>query len=198
MAVRGANSKLRPQNSKLSAPRYNRRMARFHFRCIECGETYREDPTLMVCPICSSQQEPGGATRGVLEVALKSLPTTWPHFRASDPEFLSAFLPIGDVASIPAIPVGDTPLLEAPRLRNALGLPHLFLKDDTLNPSGSTKDRASLLVVTKAIEYGLDTVATASTGNAATALAAVAAAAGLRAIVSESVRTRPPRRTSHC
>lgn len=137
----------------------------------------------MVCPICSSQQEPGGATRGVLEVALKSLPTTWPHFRASDPEFLSAFLPIGDVASIPAILVGDTPLLEAPRLRNALGLPHLFLKDDTLNPSGSTKDRASLLVVTKAIEYGLDTVATASTGNAATALAAVAAAAGLRAIV---------------
>jgi threonine synthase len=48
----------------------------------------------------------------------------------------------------------------------------LWLKDDTRNPSGSTKDRASLLVVAKAREYGCDTVATASTGNAATARAA--------------------------
>ncbi len=57
------------------------------------------------------------------------------------------------------------------------------MKDDTRNPSGSTKDRASLLVVAKAHEYGLDTVAAASTGNAAAALAAVGAAAGVRAVV---------------
>jgi threonine synthase len=59
----------------------------------------------------------------------------------------------------------------------------LWLKDDGRNPSGSTKDRASLLVVAKALEYGCDTVATASTGNAASALAAVAASAALRAVV---------------
>ena len=70
-------------------------------------------------------------------------------------------------------------------------MPHLFLKDDTRNPSGSTKDRASLLVVAKAIEYGCDTVATASTGNAASALAAVAASAGLRAVVLVPA-TAPP------
>ena len=149
---------------------YNDGMAQFHFRCIECGEVYREDPTLMVCPVCSGQQERGGTSRGVLEVVLKSLPTSWPHFRASDPEFLHAFLPIGDARDIPSILVGDTPLLEVPRLRREVGMHRLFLKDDTRNPSGSTKDRASLLVVTKAIEYGLETVATASTGNAATAL----------------------------
>jgi threonine synthase len=57
------------------------------------------------------------------------------------------------------------------------------VKDDTRNPSGSTKDRASLLVVAKAQEYGYATVAAASTGNAATALAAVSAAAGVRAVV---------------
>jgi threonine synthase len=62
-------------------------------------------------------------------------------------------------------------------------MPHLWVKDDTRNPSGSTKDRASLLVVAKAVEYGCATVATASTGNAASALAAVAAAAGVRAVV---------------
>jgi len=74
-------------------------------------------------------------------------------------------------------------LLEAPELRRELGMPHLWVKDDTRNPSGSTKDRASLLVVAKAQEYGCEAIAAASTGNAATALAAVAAAAGVRAIV---------------
>ena len=158
-------------------------MARFYFRCIECGEEYREDPNRLVCPRCSGRQEPGGTIRGVLEVVLKVVPSAWPHFRASDREFLSAFLPTNDDSAIPPLPVGDTPLLEAPRLRDGLEMPNLFLKDDTRNPSGSTKDRASLLVVTKAMEYGYDTVATASTGNAASALAAVAASAGLRAVV---------------
>ena len=158
-------------------------MARFHYRCIECGEEYPEDPNRLVCSRCSGKQESGGTIRGVLEVVLKVLPPAWPHFRASDREFLSAFLPINDDSAIPPLPVGDTPLLEAPRLRDELGIPNLFLKDDTRNPSGSTKDRASLLVVAKAVEYGCDTVATASTGNAASALAAVAASAGLRAVV---------------
>lgn len=158
-------------------------MARFHLRCVECGEAYHEDPGRFVCSHCASKQQPGGTIRGALEVVLKVLPNAWPHFRASDPEFLSAFLPITDDGALPPLPVGDTPLLEAPRLRRELAMPHLLLKDDTRNPSGSTKDRASLLVVAKAVEYGCDTVATASTGNAASALAAVAAAAGLRAVV---------------
>ncbi len=158
-------------------------MARFHLRCIECGEAYHEDPGRFVCSHCASKQEAGGTIRGALEVVLKVLPNAWPHFRASDPEFLSAFLPITDDGALPPLPVGDTPLLEAPRLRRELAMPHLLLKDDTRNPSGSTKDRASLLVVAKATEYGCDTVATASTGNAASALAALAAAAGLRAVV---------------
>jgi threonine synthase len=158
-------------------------MARFHFRCIECGEEYSEDPNRLVCSRCGGEQEPGGTIRGVLEVILKVLPTAWPNFRTSDPEFLQAFLPINEDASLPPLPVGDTPLLEARRLRSDLQMPSLFLKDDTRNPSGSTKDRASLLVVAKATEYGCDTVATASTGNAASALAAIAASAGLRAVV---------------
>jgi len=62
-------------------------------------------------------------------------------------------------------------------------MPRLWLKDDSRNPSGSTKDRASLLVAAKAAEYGFETIATASTGNAATALAAVCAASGQRTVV---------------
>ncbi len=142
-----------------------------------------ERPGLYVCPSCSEKQVPGGVTRGVLEVVIEDLPTAWPEDPPGTPGFLTAFLPIDDPRYLPPLPVGATPLLAAPRLRQALGMNRLWLKDDTRNPSGSTKDRASQLVIAKALEYGADAVAAASTGNAATALAAVAAAAGLRAVV---------------
>ena len=158
-------------------------MARFHFCCSECGLAFDERPGLYVCPTCTEKQVTGGVTRGVLEVVIEDLPTAWPNARPGSPEFLTAFLPINDHRCIPPLPVGDTPLLAAPRLRQALGMDRLWLKDDTRNPSGSTKDRASQLVIAKALEYGADTVAAASTGNAATALSAVAASAGLRAVV---------------
>jgi len=150
---------------------------------VECGCAYAEDPDLLVCPTCAVRQEPGGPIRGVLEVDLDEPVVRWPEATPADPAFLTAFLPIPSAAFLPPLTVGATPLLEAPGLRSVLGIEHLWVKDDTRNPSGSTKDRASFLVVAKARQYGRDTVAAASTGNAATALAAVAAASGLRAVV---------------
>jgi threonine synthase len=158
-------------------------MSNFHFCCTECGTSYREDEVQLVCPACARLQEPGGVIRGVLEVVLDALPSCWPAAPASSAEFLRAFLPIPSAEFLPPLPVGGTPLLEVPALRRALDMPHLWVKDDTRNPSGSTKDRASLLVVAKAREYGCKTVAAASTGNAATALACLAAASAVHAVV---------------
>ncbi|MCP3959192.1 MAG: threonine synthase [bacterium] len=158
-------------------------MSRFHFRCTECDATYGEDEARLVCPVCARNQEPGGVTRGVLDVELERLPASWPSVPASSPDFLTAFLPLASAEHLPPLAVGGTPLLPVPELRRELDMPRLWVKDDTRNPSGSTKDRASLLVVAKAREYGYPTVAAASTGNAATALAAVAAAAGIEAVV---------------
>ncbi len=158
-------------------------MSGFRLRCCECDREYSENPALLVCEACATLQTPGGPTRGVLEVRLDELPAEWPKARPSHPDFLEAFLPFSDPSAVAPLDVGGTPLLPAPRLREALDLPRLWIKDDTRNPSGSTKDRASLLVVAKAKEYGFDTVATASTGNAAAALAAVGAASGVRAVV---------------
>jgi len=158
-------------------------MTRFRLRCSECRLEYDEDPALLVCPACSELQEVGGSTRGVLEVELAHLPDSWPDHAPADPRFLAAFLPVRGPQSFPDFPAGGTPTLSAPRLAADLGLATLWIKDDTRNPSGSTKDRASLLVAAKAREYGLDTIAAASTGNAGTALAAVGAAAGLETIV---------------
>jgi len=158
-------------------------MSHFHFRCSQCAATYREDEVRLVCPKCARLQEAGGVTRGVLEVVLEELPARWPQAPAASSEFVTAFLPLASAEHLAPLAVGGTPLLEVPRLRRELGMPRLWVKDDSRNPSGSTKDRASLLVAAKAAEYGFDTIAAASTGNAATALAAVAAAAGLRAVV---------------
>ncbi len=159
-------------------------MAGFTLRCSECGAAYGEEGGVrLVCPVCARGQQAGGPTRGVLQVELDEVPRAWPEEPLHHPAALAHFLPVASAASLPPLAVGGTPLLPAPRLRRELGMPRLWLKDDSRNPSGSTKDRASLLVVAKALEHGFDTVATASTGNAATALAAVAAAAGVRAVV---------------
>ena len=158
-------------------------MARFELVCSECGKVFGEDPGLLVCPGCSAAQKPGGPVRGVLEVRLLDPPSSWPERPVCEPEALVDLLPLASSERLAPLPVGGTPLLEAPRLRSELGMPRLWLKDDSRNPSGSTKDRASWLVAAKALEYGREIIATASTGNAATALAAVCAASGQRAVV---------------
>ena len=85
--------------------------------------------------------------------------------------------------SLPPLPVGDTPLLRADRLAAALGLKNLFIKDDARNPSGSFKDRASAIAVARARETGREVIATASTGNAAAALAAMGASAAHSTVI---------------
>ena len=85
--------------------------------------------------------------------------------------------------SLPPLPVGDTPLLRADRLASAIGLKNLYIKDDARNPSGSFKDRASAIAVARARETGREVIATASTGNAAAALAAMGASAAHSTVI---------------
>ncbi len=92
-------------------------------------------------------------------------------------------LPLGAEAVVPPLRVGWTPLYAAPRLAADLGIAQAWVKDDGLNPTGSLKDRASALVVAKAMEAGVKVVSTASTGNAAAALAGVAASVGMKTII---------------
>lgn len=79
--------------------------------------------------------------------------------------------------------VGQTPLLGAPRLRQASGIADLWLKDETRSPTGSNKDRATALVLEGAMRRNVKTVTAASTGNVAVSLAVGAAAAGLEAVI---------------
>ena len=81
------------------------------------------------------------------------------------------------------LPVGSTPLLRADRLAPSLGVDRLWIKDDTRNPSLSFKDRAVAVAAARAVEFGVEALACASTGNLAGATAAAAAALGLPAYV---------------
>jgi threonine synthase len=83
----------------------------------------------------------------------------------------------------PDLPVGNTPLFRSQRLAEAVGLLDVLIKNDGLNPSGSLKDRASHLMVAEAIRLKENKVVTASTGNAACALSALCASAGLKAVI---------------
>src|SRR3989304_3466554 len=97
--------------------------------------------------------------------------------------------PAGDSTPLPA--AGWTPVFALPRLADKLGLKHLWLKDESRNPTASFKDRASAVVVTRAREMKADVVVTASTGNAGAALAGMSAAIGQKAIIF-APKSAPP------
>ncbi len=86
---------------------------------------------------------------------------------------------------------GWTPVFKLPRLADKLGLKHLWLKDESRNPSASFKDRASAIVVARAQEIKVEVVVTASTGNAGAALACMSAAIGQKAIIF-APKSAPP------
>jgi threonine synthase len=100
-------------------------------------------------------------------------------------------LPLSDGPVRYPVPIGGTPLLPAPALRQRLGTPRLWIKDETRGPTASNKDRATALVVEDGLRRGVGTITTASTGNAAVATAFGAAAAGMRAVIFVSTTCQP-------
>lgn len=148
----------------------------FEYVCVECGASHRRDDVRYLCPDCSRSYVSGEPLRGVLEAVYDYRAAA----RATD--VWDALMPVGK-EHFPPLPVGNTPLFRVDRLASQLGYKNLWLKNDGQNPSGSLKDRASAMIVAEANRLGEDTIVTASTGNAASALAAMCAAAGKQAII---------------
>ena len=140
------------------------------YRCIACSETQTAEFAGFVCPSCGNNLE---ITYDYAAIR-KDLVQDFDY---------APFLPVSKLDTPFPLQVGRTPLLAAPRLGKSLGLRNLYLKDETSNPSASTKDRATAVTLRRAMDIGADVVAVASTGNAGSSLACLAAALGLRAIV---------------
>ena len=96
---------------------------------------------------------------------------------------------------VPALSVGATPLTLAPALARSIGLRRLLLKDEGRNATGSLKDRASALAVVKAREKSRKIIACASTGNAASSCAGMAAAMGMQSVIFVPERAPEPKVT---
>jgi threonine synthase len=147
-------------------------------RCKECKTTYALDARY-VCEQCFGPLEVAYAPRTDDDpAALRRKIQAGPHslWRYAD------FLPV-QAPPRGTLPAGWTPLLKVDRLAQQLGLRDLWIKNDAANPTHSFKDRVVSVALARARELGFETIACASTGNLANAVAAHAAAAGLESYV---------------
>jgi len=145
-------------------------------RCRKCGREYPPEP-MNLCDFCFSPLEViydyKSMAQSVTRKMLSSGPVSMWRYRD--------LLPVdGEVVDIGA---GFTPLTKADNLGRELGLEQLYIKNDCLNPTFSFKDRVVSVAITKAREFGFDTVACASTGNLAASVAAHAAKANMKSYV---------------
>jgi len=145
-------------------------------RCRKCGQEYPLRPTNL-CEFCLSPLEVSydykAMARGLSREKLAGGPFGMWRYRD--------LLPV-EGREID-IGTGFTPLVKADNMGREIGLDRLYVKNDCLNPTYSFKDRAVSVAVSKAREFGFDTVACASTGNLAASVAAHAAKANMRAYV---------------
>lgn len=151
-------------------------------KCVLCGAEYAPDAVQYVCPRHGDE--------GILDVvydyariragwsrdhlARNREPTMWRY---------RPLLPVQPDSPVPPLTVGWTPLYRAPRLERQLGLREVWLKDDGRNPTASLKDRASAVGLVKAWELGQRRLVAASTGNAASSLAGLAASMGMETVI---------------
>ena len=147
-------------------------------QCRECGQQYPVEP-LTICEECFGPLEPaydlqsidGEVFRKQAEAGPRTL---WRY---------ESLLPGGPGIERVDLGAGFTPLRRADNLAARLGLETLWIKDDSVNPSNSFKDRVVTIAVTMAREFGFEAVSCASTGNLANATAAHAAKAGMECYV---------------
>ena len=152
------------------------------FTCVICGRTYPPDFDGYVCEDHGSE--------GILDVvydydavaaemtqeslATDSDVTMWRY---------RALMPISPESQVPPLTVGGTPMYDAPVLAAELGIAQVWVKDEGREPTASLKDRASAMAIVNATERGAKIVTTASTGNAAAALAGISASVGFENVI---------------
>jgi threonine synthase len=149
-----------------------------HLECTGCAKNYSAAETQSLCE-CGSTLF---ARYDLRRASTKLEPQTMKS-RSRNLWRYREVLPVAAEASVISLGEGFTPLLRARRLGDKLGLPNLFLKDESQNPTGSFKARGMAVAVSKAHELGIRKLAVPSAGNAGGALAAYAAKAGMEAAV---------------
>jgi threonine synthase len=150
-----------------------------HLECSLCGQSFSADALQTYCQACRAPL-----------TAVYDLDSAHTHLDREEirqrPRGMwrwGELLPVREANSQVTLGEGDTPLLHMPRLGAALGLSQLYVKEESLNPTGSFKARGLAAAVSKAKELRVERLVIPTAGNAGGALAAYAARAGLQAYV---------------
>src|SRR5215218_7813109 len=146
-----------------------------HLECALCGARYEARRLHNLCTECGRPL----LVRYDLEAAARTLTRESLKGRRADLWRYAEVLPVEREENIVSLGEGWTPLLHAARL----GLPNLYVKDESQNPTQSFKARGMTAAVSMAKELGASKLAVPSAGNAAGALAAYAARAGLKSFI---------------
>ncbi|MBI3584969.1 MAG: threonine synthase [Nitrospinae bacterium] len=147
-------------------------------KCRECGRQYQKEP-IHVCEFCFGPLEViydyDGIKNALSRKVIEGRPKNMWRYRE--------LIPIDGEPRV-GRDVGFTPLVRAKNLGNALGVDNLYIKNDSVShPTLSFKDRVVATAITKAMEFGYDTVACASTGNLANSVAALSAEGGIKSYI---------------
>ncbi|MDQ3389189.1 MAG: threonine synthase, partial [Gemmatimonadota bacterium] len=148
-----------------------------HLECTRCGSAHDSERPQRLSPCCEKPLY----SRYDLESIGRRLTPDDLVGRSADLWRYAELLPVRDPAHAIRLGEGWTPLIESTRLAERLGVGRVWIKDEGQNPTASFKARGLCLAVSRARELGIDEVALPSAGNAGSATAAYAAAAGMRA-----------------
>jgi len=150
-----------------------------HLRCSKCNRVYDPRQVQTTCTSCNrtllAEYDLAAVQREFSPGSLKNRGSALWRYRE--------LLPVFDESHFVSLGEGWTPVLHAKAIGDTLGLPELYIKDESFNPTGSFKARGLCLAISKAKELGITEAAMPSAGNAGGALAAYAAKAGLKAHV---------------
>ena len=148
-----------------------------HLSCSQCESRYEPNHAYNLCQSCGKPLLVNYDLKRIATILSRTALTTRPAnlWRCRE------LLPVVQDSSIVTLGEGWTPLIHARRLGAQLGMPHLYIKDESSNPTASFKARGMAVAVSMAKELGVQKLAVPSAGNAASALAAYAATAGLEA-----------------
>ena len=150
------------------------------YKCFSCEAEYAADLNNYTCPKCGGNLD---VTYDYHQLEREMGRERMIHAGRPDIFRYAALLPVESLRLTSPLRVGMTPLYTAERLGMSVGLRHVFLKDDGLNPSASFKDRAGALALVIAREAGAEVIAGASTGNAGSSMAYLAASVGMPCVI---------------
>ncbi len=150
-----------------------------HLECAYCGEKYESNKIWNLCPSCGKPL----LARYDLESAKDNFEKELLKNREETLWRYKEMLPVQNEKYSLSLGEGFTPLIKAKRLSKNVGFENLFIKDEGVNPTTSFKARGLCLAISRAYELGVEEVSIPSAGNAAGAMSAYAALAGMKSFV---------------